>query len=58
MVIAGLITAGAGSAVAYLELVHNPFEPPPSPATLNPMPVAETESSLSVLAAAERAAPP
>ena len=58
MVVAGLITAGAGSAVAYLELVDNPFEPPPPPATLNPMPAAETESSPTVLAAVEREAPP
>jgi D-alanyl-D-alanine carboxypeptidase/D-alanyl-D-alanine-endopeptidase (penicillin-binding protein 4) len=57
VVVAGLITAGAGSAVAYLALVDNPFEPPPPPATLNSMPAAETASSPTVLAAAEREAP-
>lgn len=55
--VAGLITAGAGSAVAYLELVDNPFEPPPPPAALQPMPAAEAASSLTVLPAADRAAP-
>ncbi|HEX6336256.1 MAG TPA: D-alanyl-D-alanine carboxypeptidase/D-alanyl-D-alanine-endopeptidase [Jiangellaceae bacterium] len=58
VVVAGLITAGAGSAVAYVELVDNPFEPPPPPATLNPMPAAEAESAPTVLAAAKREAPP
>ena len=57
MVVAGLVTAGVGTAVAYLELVDNPFEPPPPPATLNAMPVAETEPSPTVLAAAQGQAP-
>ena len=57
MVVAGLIAAGTGSAVAYLELVGNPFEPPPPPAALNPMPVAEPEPSALVLATGEPESP-
>lgn len=57
MVVAGLITAGAGSAVAYLELVGNPFEPPPPPSPLNSMPVAEPETATLVLTAGEPETP-
>lgn len=56
VVVAGLVTVCAGSAVAYLELAGNPFEPPPPPATLNPMPIPEAESPNLVLAAGERSA--
>ena len=43
--------------MAYLELVDNPFESPPAPAALQPMPVAAAESADLVLAAGERTTP-
>ncbi len=56
MGVAGLVAACAAGAVAYVELVGNPFEPPPPPATLQPMPVASVESAEPVLATGEPAA--